>query len=121
MLFYNIWALIKIIVWTMTMFYLYNYVNVFQDPTIGLAFGFLWIFLFIWWVSFYVFYIFSKFFSQKANITIASKSYKTSLLFWLYILINIALIILENWTKLLWLLIFVIFVVLQLLTVNEND
>lgn len=121
MLFYNIWALIKIIVWSLTIFYLYNYVNVFQDPTIWLAFWFLWIFLVVWGISFYIFYIFSKFFSQKPNITIASKSYKTSLLFGLYILINIALIVLENWTKLLWLLIFVIFVVLQLLTVNEND
>lgn len=121
MLFYNIGSLVKIWFWIWILIYLYNNVNVYQDTTIALSFGFLGVFLVTWWISFYVFFIFQKFFSKKLSITVASESYKLSLLFWLFILVNIALIILEKWTKIVWIWIFILFIILQLITVWEND
>ncbi len=121
MLFYNIGSLLKIIVGTSIIYYVYTKINPYKDPVVALSFGFIWIFLIIWGVSFYIFYITQKIFSQKENITIASRSYKLSLLIWLFFMINISLIIMEKWTKILWLIILIVFIFLQILTVKDDE
>lgn len=121
MLFYNIWAILKVAVWIWIISYLYNYINIYEDLIIGLWFGFIGIFFVVWWVSFYMFYISQKIFSVKNNIEIASRSYKLSLLFWLFILVNLSLVILDKWNKLLVLWILIIFIILQIVTITEND
>ncbi len=121
MSFYHIWALIKILIWSSIIYLLYNYINIYQDPIIGLGFWFFAIFLIVWWLSFYMFFIWQKIFSQKELIKIASKSYKLSLLFWLFVIINLSLIVLEQRDKLLWFIILIIFLALHILTAFENE
>ncbi len=45
---YSIGAALKIIVGVGILAVLYNYVNVYNDPIIGLSFGFLGVFMIIW-------------------------------------------------------------------------
>ena len=44
---YNIGALLKIIIGAIILAILYHYVNVYQDPGIGLSFGFLGVFMIV--------------------------------------------------------------------------
>ena len=121
MLFYHIWSLIKILIWFWTIYLLYNYINIYQDPAIWLWFWFFAIFLIAWWISFYIFFIWQKIFLEKDNIFIASKSYKLSLLFWLFLIINLAFIVLEERNKFIWLIILAVFIFLHVLTYMENE
>ncbi|MBS8121554.1 hypothetical protein [Candidatus Vampirococcus lugosii] len=121
MLFYHIGSLIKIIIGFAILYIIYNYINVYQDPIIGLGFGFFGLFLISWGISFYIFFIGYKIFSKKDNILISSKSYKTSLLFGFYIIINTSLIIMENRTQTIGIVTIVIFLFLHILTILENE
>lgn len=121
MLFYAIWWILKIVIWILTLLYLFNYVNVYEDQKVGLIFWFIWLFLLAWWISFFVFFVTQKIFSNRPNIKIASKSYRLSLLFWLFLIINVLLILIEKWSKLTWLWIMIIFIILQLITISDNE
>ncbi len=121
MIFYHIWSLIKIIIGLSVIYLLYNYINIYQDPLIAIGFWFFWLFLVTWWVSFYIFFILQKFFSKLDNLKISSKSYKLSLLFWLFLLINLSFVILEERNKIIWLAILIIFIILHIVTMLENE
>lgn len=121
MLFYAIWWILKIVIWILTLLYLFNYVNVYEDQKIWLIFWFIWLFLLAWWISFFVFFVTQKLFSNRPNVKIASKSYRLSLLFWMFIIINVLLILIEKWSKLTWLWIMIIFIILQLVTISDNE
>ncbi len=45
---YHMGAVIKVIVGIAILSILYHYVNVYQDPSIGISFGFLGIFMVVW-------------------------------------------------------------------------
>ncbi len=121
MIFYNVWALIKIFIWITTLYLVYNYINVYQDPVFGLGFGFFGLFLISWGLSFFIFFIWYKIFSNKGNLYFASKSYKLSLLFGLFVLINLWFIIINQRDELVWGALLLIFIILQIITVYENE
>lgn len=121
MIFYHIWALIKIFVGVSIAYLLFNYINIYQDPIIWLWFGFFAVFLIVWWWSFYLFFLWQKLFAVKWALSIASRSYKLSLLFGLFVLVNLSLISLEERNKILWGIIFLIFLILHIITWYENE
>lgn len=119
--FYDIASLTKIGLGLAIMIIIYTQINVYEDPIIGLLFGFLWVFIFAWWVSFFVFYFFQKLFKSDIGKTrLLKDSYKLSLLFGIYAIINLLLISMEQWTKLLGLVVLVIFILLQIILLRDD-
>ncbi len=116
---YHIITLIKIVVGVVIIFFTSTAVDPYQDPWIWLGFGFWWVFMLIRWISFYIFWwwktLFANDISTKKNKEqLAIDSYKLSLLFWLYIIVNLWIMFQWYWTRFLWILLFIGFVVIQI-------
>ena len=86
---YSAWALLKILVGIAILAILYNYVNVYQDPAIGISFGFLGIFMLVRGLCYFVFLRMHRFFSAKPKHLHTSLSYKLSLMIGMYVMINL--------------------------------
>jgi uncharacterized membrane protein YesL len=98
--FYKYLSLIKLIVWLLILFVDYVAINVFEDPVVAIWILLVWCFLVARWASFFFFLFIQKTFRTKNFQSLAeSDSYKLSLLFWMYTLLNIILIFLWQWSK----------------------
>lgn len=92
---YHLASAIKFILWIAVIIITYTSINVYEDPIIGIALAFLWIFIAAWGGSFYLFLGIQKLYQQKKDIiSIYKDSYKLSLLFGIYMIINFLLIVL---------------------------
>ena len=119
--FYKYLSLIKLIVWLLILLIDYMAINVFEDPIVAIWISLVWCFLFTRWASFFLFLFLQKAFKKKNVDWIESDSYKLSLLFWMYALLNIILIFLWYWSKLRWLLLLWVFLfILYLLLLDSN-
>lgn len=98
--FYRYISLIKLIVWLLILFVDYVAINVFEDPVVAMGILLVWCFLFSWWLSFFFFlFIQNTFKIKNFQWVTESDSYKLSLLFWIYALLNVMLIFLWYWSK----------------------
>ena len=98
--FYKYLSLIKLIVWLLILFVDYVAINVFEDPVVAIWILLVWCFLVARWASFFFFLFIQKTFRTKNfQWLLESDSYKLSLLFWMYTLLNIILIFLWHWNK----------------------
>jgi len=115
------WASIaKIILWLFIVFITYTSINVYEDPAIAVSLGFIWIFIWIRWISFYLFLRGQKLFRKTENIRMLKDSYKLSLLFGIYIVINILLLMLWGWNKFRWILLLGWFILIQILLLESK-
>ena len=111
--FYKYLSLIKLIVGLLILFIDYAAVNVFEDPFVAIWILLVWSFLVSRWASFFFFVFMQKAFkNKKIQNSPESESYKLSLLFWMYALINIILILMWHWSKMRWLIILWAFILL---------
>ncbi len=123
--FYKIVSIIKVILWITTILLTYYNINLYEDPTIAIGLGFFGLFIFLRGLSFFIFwgilYMNSK--RDTDPLKIKKDSYKSSFLFWMFIMINILLILLWNRTKILGLVILVIFIFLHIILFSDprND
>ncbi len=117
---YSLGALFKVLIGLLIMWVLYRYVNVYQDPVLGLSFGFFALFMVIWWASYFFFLIGYKFFSQKSDHLQSSLSYKLSLLVWLFAMTNLTLMVVDKWSLFLSLVLLIIFLLLQMVITYEK-
>lgn len=98
--FYKYLSLIKLIVWLLILIVDYVAINVFEDPVVAIWILLVWCFLVARWASFFFFLFVQKTFRTKSlQWLLESDSYKLSLLFWMYTLLNIILIFLWHWSK----------------------
>ena len=98
--FYKYLSLIKLIVWLLILFVDYVAINVFEDPVVAIWILLVWCFLVARWASFFFFLFVQKTFrTRNFQWLLESDSYKLSLLFWMYTLLNIILIFLWHWSK----------------------
>ena len=98
--FYKYLSLIKLIVWLLILFVDYVAINVFEDPVVAIWILLVWCFLVVRWASFFFFLFVQKTFrTRNFQWLLESDSYKLSLLFWMYTLLNIILIFLWHWNK----------------------
>lgn len=98
--FYKYLSLIKLIVWLLILFIDYVAINVFEDPVVAVGILLVWCFLVARWASFFFFLFIQRTFKSKNfQWIVESDSYKLSLLFWIYTLLNIILIFLWHWSK----------------------
>ena len=98
--FYKYLSLIKLIVWLLILIVDYVAINVFEDPVVAIWILLVWCFLVARWASFFFFLFVQKTFrTRNFQWLLESDSYKLSLLFWMYTLLNIILIFLWHWNK----------------------
>ena len=111
--FYKYLSLIKLIVWLIILFVDYVAINVFEDPVVAIGILLVWCFLVARWASFFFFLFVQKTIKIK-NLqgVVESDSYKLSLLFWMYTLLNVILIFLWHWSKKRWIMLLIWFIIL---------
>ena len=111
--FYKYLSLIKLIVWLLILFVDYVAINVFEDPVVAIGILLVWCFLVARWASFFFFLFIQKTIKIKNfQWIVESDSYKLSLLFWMYTLLNVILIFLWHWSKKRWIILLIWFIVL---------
>ncbi|MCK9467084.1 MAG: hypothetical protein M0P94_02040 [Candidatus Absconditabacterales bacterium] len=115
------WASIaKIILGLFIVFITYTSINVYEDPAIAVSLGFIGIFIGIRGISFYLFLRGQKLFRKTENIRMLKDSYKLSLLFGIYIVINILLLMLGGWNKFRGILLLGGFILIQILLLESK-
>jgi len=120
--FYNTIAFAKIILGALILLITYTCINVYDDPVIALSLWFLWIFILARWISFFVFLFEQRLFHQlKSEEQLKKDSYKLSLLFWIFCIINVLLILLSRRNKLVWLALLILFILMQIFLFERND
>ncbi len=118
---YSIWATIKFLVGIIIVSILYKYVNVYESPILGLSFGYLWVFMIIWWIMYFFFlWLYKLRSSETSHLKQTSFSYKLSLLFALCTMINLTLMINDSWNNFLWILTALIFVAIIPFLANDK-
>ena len=120
---YHIASIIKAVIWLFITIFTYTSINVYEDTAIAIVLLFIGIFTLARWLSFFLFLWWHKLFSKKSNELQIKDSYKLSLLFWIYCLLNILLLIWWYRNKIFWIIILIAFIALQIFLLwwnNEN-
>lgn len=120
--FYNTTAIAKIVLWAIILLITYTSINVYEDPIVAISLWFLWIFILARWVSFFLFLFEQKLFHKlKSEENIKKDSYKLSLLFWIFCIINVLLILWSHRNKLIWIILLIVFILMQIFLFERND
>ena len=120
--FYYIASITKLILWLFIVLITYTSISIYEDPVIWISLWFIWVFITVRWLSFFLFLQWQKIFRKIDKERMVKDSYKLSLLFGIYCVINILLLILWKWSKLLWFILLAGFIVIQILLFeNKND
>lgn len=120
--FYYIASITKLILWLFIILITYTSISIYEDPVIWISLWFIWVFITVRWLSFFLFLQWQKIFRKIDKERMVKDSYKLSLLFGIYCVINILLLILWKWSKLLWFILLAGFIVIQILLFeNKND
>ncbi len=117
---YHIASIIKFVLGLLILVVTYTSINVYEDPIIGIGLSILWLFIAARWASFYLFFVIQKFFREISQERLIKDSYKLSLLFGIYVLINALFLLLWYRSKILWLILLVGFIVLQVILFSEQ-
>ena len=108
---YSIGAGIKFLIWLIIVSVLYNYVNVYESPILWLSFGYLGMFMIVRWLMYFFFLgLYKLRSSETVHAVQSSFSYKLSLLFALFTMVNLTLMINNIRTNFLWILTLLVFI-----------
>ena len=117
---YQIASLSKFILGVFILVIDYTMINVYEDPTIGIGLGFLWLFIAAWWGSFYLFYWIQKLYRHVDKQQLIKDSYKLSLLFGIFVILNVLLLLLGYWNKWLGIVLLGGFIALQVTLFSDS-
>lgn len=117
---YSIASLIKLVLGAIILLITYTSINVYEDPVIGIGLSILWLFIASRGASFYLFLGIQKWFREVSQDRLIKDSYKLSLLFGIFVLINALFLLLWYRSKFLWLILLVGFIILQVLLFSEQ-
>ncbi len=123
MLLYHIASIAKAVLGAIVLLVTYTTINIYQDPVIAIAMAFVGVFIFTRWISFYFFIGTQRLLRPQLQNSerLVKDSYKLSLLFGIFCLINVWLILLGNWNTIIGLLLLIGFIALQaMLFKNQN-
>ena len=117
---YHIASLTKFILGVLILLITYTSINVYEDPVIGIWLSILWLFIAARGASFYLFLALQKFFREVPQDRLIKDSYKLSLLFGIYVLINALFLLLWYRSKFLWIVLLIGFIILQVILFSEQ-
>ena len=119
---YQTSSIIKIILGAAILLITYTSINVYEDPIIAISLGFLWIFILARGISFFIFLFWQRLFHKlKPESNAVKDSYKLSLLFWIFCIINVLLILSSHRNKLIWIILLIVFILMQIFLFERND
>lgn len=118
---YHIASLVKFVLGVGILLITYTSINVYEDPVIGIGLFMLGLFIAARGASFYLFLGIQKFFREISQTRLIKDSYKLSLLFGIYVLINALFLLLWYRSKFLWIILLVGFIVLQVTLFSEQN
>ena len=110
---YELASLWKFVLWVLILIIDYTSINVYEDPAIGIGLGFLGLFIASRGGSFYLFLWIQKLYRHIDHTQLVKDSYKLSLLFGIFVLINVLLLLLGFWNKWLGIILLGWFIALQ--------
>jgi len=100
MILYHIASITKLILGVAILLITYTSINVYEDPTVAIGLAFVGLFIALWGGSFYIFWGLQRTFRAHMGIDrIMKDSYKLSLLFGIYVMINILFLLVWRWNK----------------------
>lgn len=118
---YQILSGIKCTIGLLILFITYTSINVYEDPAVAIGLSFLGIFIVARGASFFLFFLIQKAYrKQLDHLTIVKESYKLSLIFGIYIIINYLLILLGRRNKFIWALFLGLFIWLEIALCSET-
>lgn len=118
---YHILSLAKILIWLTICISLYFTIDPYADPLVALGGGMVGIFLLGRWASFYLFYGWKRFvYHDQEQQKLVVESYKLSLLFGIYCLINVIFLLRHQWTILGGIILLIGFAIVQAILVPEK-
>ncbi|MFA7717410.1 MAG: hypothetical protein WC875_01740 [Candidatus Absconditabacterales bacterium] len=117
---YHIASLTKFVLGALILIIDYTSINVYEDPAIGIGLGFLGLFIICWGASFYLFLRIQKMYRHTDKIRLAKDSYKLSLLFGIFVIINVLFLLLGRRSKILGILLLIGFVMLQITLFSDK-
>jgi len=117
---YHIASLIKFVLGLIILLITYTSINVYEDPVIGIGLSILWLFIAARGASFYLFFVLQKFFRDLSPDRLVKDSYKLSLLFGIFVLINALFLLLWYRNKIIWIILLVGFILLQMALFSEQ-
>jgi hypothetical protein len=107
-------SLIKLLFWIILFFVDATMISIREDTSIALILWLLSVFLICWWASYFIFYRAQWLFTTNINKErLRRDSYKCSFLFWLFMLINVLLLIAEFRSKWIGIWSLILFVIMQ--------
>ena len=113
-------ALGKCVLWALILLIDYTSINVYEDPTIGIGLGFLWMFILSWGLSFFLFLGVQKWYRHIEKGRLVKDSYKLSLLFGIFVMINVLLLLLGYRNKFVGFALLLGFVALQITLFSDQ-
>jgi len=113
-------ALGKCVLWALILLIDYTSINVYEDPTVGIGLWFLWMFILSRGASFFLFLWVQKLYRQIEKDRLVKDSYKLSLLFGIFVMINILLLLLWYRNKIIGLALLLGFVALQITLFSDS-
>lgn len=100
MILYHIASITKLILGLAILFITYTSINVYEDPAVAIGLWFVGLFIAMRWGSFYIFLVLQRLFRAHIGADrIMKDSYKLSLLFGIYVMINVLFLLLWRWNK----------------------
>ena len=122
MILYHIASITKFILGLAILFITYTSINVYEDPAVAIGLGFVGLFIAMRWGSFYIFLVLQRLFRAHIGADrIMKDSYKLSLLFGIYVMINVLFLLLWRWNKRRWILLLTWFIGLQMLLFQPHS
>jgi hypothetical protein len=104
--------ILKVVLWSIIIYLAYNYIDLNQDFLMWVLIMWLWIFISLWWVSFFIllwiFYLLDKKNIKQATL----KAYKYTWLLALYVLTNFLLLSFNFWSKTIAIILLICFAIL---------
>ena len=118
---YYIASLSKFVLGVLILIMDYTSINVYEDPAIGIGLWFLWLFIAAWGGSFFLFYRIQKFYRHIEKAQLVKDSYKLSLLFGIFVILNVLLLLLGYWNKWLGIVLLGWFIALQVTLFSAKE
>jgi len=114
-------SIIKAVLGLIITIFTYTSINIYEDTAVAIILWFIWVFILARGLSFFLFLWWHKLFSKRDTERQVKDSYKLSLLFGIYCIINILLLIWWHRNKIRWIIILVGFVALQIFLLEWSN
>ena len=118
MVLYIVWALLKVLIWSFILIYTFGHIDPFADSYYAILFFILGFVLISWWTVFLLVLVINRVFLWK---WLLSYSYRISFFIVAFFAINLVLMFFDLWSKLIWIVLLMVFLIFLYFASKYND